>query len=155
MFNAWKMINEPDESNLNLSKENNHYNKNKFYCAAIGNKVGKGLLRDPGRGTWGYQIVENKNGTIDIITVESLLKKYSSITYTPFIIKIDIEGFEGDLFKKNTDWIDLFPIIIIELHDWMLPKKTTSSNFLKQISKKNRDFIYHGENVFSISNTLL
>ena len=69
-------------------------------------------------------------------------------------VKIDIEGFENELFSKNTEWIDNFPIIIIELHDWMLPKTCKSSNFLSSISKKNRDFLYSGENIFSIKNEL-
>ena len=40
-------------------------------------------------------------------------------------------------------------------HDWLLPKQQNSGNFLRQISSRNRDFVFHGENVFSISNTLL
>ena len=83
------------------------------------------------------------------------MEKYSKNKYTPFIIKIDIEGFEEDLFSKNLEWVDLFPLLIIELHDWMLPKSSNSKNFLQAISKLNRDFVYIGENIFSISNTLL
>ena len=39
------------------------------------------------------------------------------------LIKIDIEGGESELFEKNIEWIEKFPLIIIELHDWMLPLK--------------------------------
>jgi FkbM family methyltransferase len=44
-----------------------------------------------------------------------------------FICKIDIEGFESNLYSANTEWVRLFPIIIIELHDWMLPKGPPAS----------------------------
>lgn len=37
----------------------------------------------------------------------------------PFILKIDIEGSEGNLFEKDIEIISKFPIIIVELHDWM------------------------------------
>ena len=72
----------------------------------------------------------------------------------PFIIKIDIEGAELDLFRKNIKWLNDFNIILIELHDWMLPNKSISSSFIKSLSltlKKNkRDLIIQGENLISI-----
>ena len=72
--------------------------------------------------------------------------------YEPFIVKIDIEGGENDLFANSTSWIDDFPLLIIELHDWLFPMKGTSRNFLMAISKLDRDFVHHGENIFSINN---
>ena len=81
-----------------------------------------------------------------------MLKKYKK--FKPFIIKIDIEGFENNLFKKNIEWMDKFKIIIIEIHDWMIPSKSISNNLvnsLAKISKKNkRDLIIQGENLISI-----
>ena len=44
------------------------------------------------------------------------------------LIKIDIEGFEENLFSKNFEWIDE-KIIIIELHDWILKKKRIHLTF--------------------------
>jgi hypothetical protein len=67
-------------------------------------------------------------------------------------VKIDIEGFEEELFSKNTEWVDKFPLLVIELHDWMLPRDRTSAHFLTLIATLDRDFVYIGENVFSISN---
>jgi hypothetical protein len=71
---------------------------------------------------------------------------------TPFMAKIDIEGFEDVLFYSNTDWIERFPVIIIELHDWMLPGKANSTNFLRAIAEYDRDLLFRGENVVSIAN---
>ena len=88
------------------------------------------------------------------ISLNEIFKKFVVNPKSTIILKIDIEGFENELFSKNTEWIDNFPIIIIELHDWMLPKTCKSSNFLSSISKKNRDFLYSGENIFSIKNEL-
>ncbi|MFL6694040.1 MAG: FkbM family methyltransferase, partial [Ramlibacter sp.] len=68
--------------------------------------------------------------------------------------KIDIEGFEANLFSANCEWIDLFPLLIIELHDWLLPRQGNSRAFLREIAQRDRDFVFRGENVFSISNTL-
>ena len=73
----------------------------------------------------------------------------------PFIIKIDIEGFENELFSKNYDWINKFDIIIIEIHDWMLPGEANSFNFFNALvenmnTDNKRDLIISGENLISI-----
>ena len=74
--------------------------------------------------------------------------------FQPFLIKIDIEGFEQELFSKKIEWMDKFEIIIIEIHDWMLPTKSISSNFIrslaKTLNKSKRDLIIRGENLISI-----
>ena len=69
------------------------------------------------------------------------------------MIKIDIEGFEKKLFERNTEWIDKFKVIIIELHDWMIPFNNQSLSFQKTIlnSKKYKDIIISGENLILIN----
>lgn len=74
--------------------------------------------------------------------------------FRPFIVKIDIEGFEQELFSKNTQWYSITPLVIIETHDWMFPKKANAKNFLAVASSENRDFLHRGENIWSISNCL-
>ncbi len=71
---------------------------------------------------------------------------------TPFIIKIDIEGYEEDLMKKNLEWLESFEIIIIEIHDWMIPGKAVSFNLFNAVNNlnKKRDVIISGENIFFI-----
>jgi hypothetical protein len=44
-----------------------------------------------------------------------------------------------------------FPVIIIELHDGMLPAQCKSRNFLQVMAGRDRDFLLRGENVVSIS----
>jgi hypothetical protein len=70
----------------------------------------------------------------------------------PFILKIDIEGHEDQLFHSKTDWLRLFKVVVIELHDWMLPGTANSRNFLKQITKYDFDMVFVGENVFCVNN---
>ena len=115
-------------------------------------------MADAGTGFWGYYAKpledggepENVPGMVSGITVPDLLSKYERSS--PFIIKLDIEGGEDDLFRENTEWIDSFDIIIIELHDWKLTSSANSQNFLSAISKHHRDFVFIGENIYSIKN---
>ena len=92
---------------------------------------------------------KKKNMTITINDILNYKKKN-----WPFIIKIDIEGSEKDLFESNIQWMDKFKIIIIEIHDWMLPSQDISTNFIysltKSMKKNKRDLILKGENLISI-----
>ena len=114
----------------------------------------RGEILDPGFGSNAYRISENSSGNIEILSVRSILKEAKEKGQQPFIVKIDIEGFESELFSRNTEWINEFPILIIELHDWMLPGTGNSRNFVQAVSKLDRDFVFYGENVFSISNSM-
>ena len=144
---------EPEEKNMAMARLNNPETEVSFLLAGIGNSDARADIVDPGQGNWAYRTETSDTGKTQIISVNSILGDPQYQDCTPFIIKIDIEGFEENLFEKNTEWLDVCPLLIIELHDWMLPKQATSHNFLQAISQKNRDFIYRNENVFSISNT--
>ncbi len=146
---------EPDHLNIEQAKVNNKSSKVHFLEKAIGCRVERGTVVDPGLGEWGYRMEVSHDGRTEVVSINSLLKTYDENTYSPFIVKIDIEGFEENLFSQSTEWIKRFPLLIIELHDWMLPKSANSSNFLKVIAPLNRDFVFYGENIFSIDNEFI
>lgn len=54
--------------------------------------------------------------------------------------------------QEAMSWIARFPLLAVDLHDWLFPGQGRSLPFLRQISQYNRDFVYLGENVFSIAN---
>lgn len=97
----------------------------------------------------------NDGRKVETITVNEILNNYKN-DCIPFLIKIDIEGFEQNLFYKNYEWMRDFLIIIIEVHDWMFPNKSISSNFIKALNEVNkdeknkRDLIISGENLILI-----
>lgn len=146
---------EPDPSNLAQARRNNHSPNIVFMESAIGSEKSRGTIVDPGLGNNGYRISCAADGATEIVSINGLLEQFDATQYTPFIVKIDIEGFESELFSKNLEWIEKFPLLVIELHDWMLPRSGNANNFIRAIAPLNRDFVYHGENVFSISNTLV
>ena len=96
-----------------------------------------------------------KKEKVEAITVKDILNNYRN-DCIPFLIKIDIEGFEQNLFYKNFEWMNDFLIIIIEIHDWMIPNRSISSNFIKALNEigkdeqNKRDLVIIGENLISI-----
>ena len=139
---------EPHEDNINLAKDNAP--ECEFILAAASNASGRAAIINPDADEWGFRVISDPSGPVVAHSIESLLSLYDS--YVPFILKVDIEGSEEAVFEGPCDWIDDFPLIIIELHDWMLPGSQNSKNFLSAISGRNRDFVIRGENVFSFRN---
>lgn len=157
---------EPEINNLILAKKNNFGNKNiKTLNGAVGPKNSKGFVFHPkegeefkGNGAFRVDLInkikikKNKKN-INFYSIKNILLKFRN--HKPFILKIDIEGFEESLFKFNTEWVRKFPVIIIELHDYIFPRLGNSRNFLKTIAKENVDFIIVKNHVVIVSNTLL
>lgn len=96
------------------------------------------------------KISKTKGKEISTITISEILKNHE--TKIPFIIKIDIEGYEKDLFKSNFEWLNSFKIVIIEIHDWMIPGEGVSFNLFKAINSltEKRDVIISGENLIFV-----
>lgn len=146
---------EPEAGNITQARRNNPSPQVHYIQAALGSKTATGTLLDLGLGNNSYRIDCQRPGPIPILSVQDLLRRYPSPKYLPFIIKIDIEGSEAEVFSQATEWIEAFPLLIIELHDWLLPGSCNAQNFLQAIAPLNRDFTYSGESIFSFSNSLL
>ena len=111
------------------------------------------VQKNPGAGSWAFRTIRDSgpSGTaVRAVSIESIEKLFPESEL--FLVKIDIEGGESRLFESNLEWIDRAMVIIIELHDWMLPGSANSQNCLKALSERRRDFVFFGENVFSIRN---
>jgi FkbM family methyltransferase len=67
-----------------------------------------------------------------------------------FIVKIDIEGFEKDLFADNVGWVDLARAIYIEPHDHLYPGRGLSHNFRKVMTHLKHDLLILDENLIYI-----
>jgi FkbM family methyltransferase len=117
--------------------------------AAIANFNGAVQLEDPGLTECGFRTKQTATG-IPAYRLDAILQK-APWDVEPFILKIDIEGFEADLFD-DPEIFDAYYVCFIELHDWMLPKQRTSASFLTAFATLNRDFLLHGENIVSIKN---
>lgn len=126
--------------------------------AAISNVDGRVRLADPGRGHWGFRTEPScgpdpDHATVDAFSFQTVLDRAAKrASVEPFLAKIDIEGHERELFSSNTEWVDGFPLLVVELHDWMLPGTASSRSFLSTVASLDRDLVFAGENAFSIRN---
>jgi FkbM family methyltransferase len=143
---------EPDIENAAIAKTHCKKFKNvEIRQVAVGAESGFVAIVNPNADTNAFQTRRiDSVGGVGVVTINQLLEEFNNAEL--FIVKIDIEGFEADLFSAHTDWIKKAMILIIELHDWMIPNSANSHNFLRAISADSRDFVVFGENIFSIRN---
>ena len=154
---------EPNSDNWNLLEINTKKFQNKFNFLGGLSDSNEGIfLENPNQSDWGFRTrknflknIEGDSHKVKSITVNSILSNPFLVDMIPFIFKIDIEGGESEVFNSDTTWLNSFPLIIIELHDWMLPYSGSSSNFIKAISNFDFDVTQKGENLFLFNRFLL
>jgi FkbM family methyltransferase len=147
---------EPAPDNFELLLRNVEGLGVETFNGAVSSTTGRARVVDPGRGEWAYRTIsitetDGSSETVPRVTINEIFRAHAVNTF-PFLVKVDIEGAEGELFSGNTDWVARTPLLIVELHDWLLPKQRTSQPFLRCIAQLDRDFVYLGESVFSIAN---
>lgn len=115
---------EPEKRNFEVLQANIKNWKNITPLeAAIWSSDSPIWIKDTKKKSWSFETTakqESNSESVFGISIPSLLKKYSLDKID--ILKIDIEGAEGELFGKNTDdWLDLVSCVMIETHDKKIP----------------------------------
>ncbi len=143
---------EPEERNFEVLCRNMEGLDADCIRGALASSPGRATLSDPDRGSWAFRTerATGQDASVPCVTIDEIYVRELSEEVKPFIVKIDIEGFEKDVFSANTDWVDQTPILIVEIHDWLLPGARTSQTFLQCVAGKDRGFHFIGENIYSI-----
>lgn len=146
---ALVMAIEPDAGNFQLAQTQCAGLVNvRLMRGFIGSQSGFARIQNPHAEPWAFRTQRtNDSKDLPLLTIPELVSAEENCELV--LVKVDIEGFEADLFATNLEWIDECPILIVELHDWLMPEALTSQNFLKAMAGRNRTFVHRGENVFS------
>ena len=138
---------EPDPANAALLRRNLEGRSNCIVVeAAIGAERGFVALYNCGP-SWAVR-TERASSGVPVITIEDAFAQSGGDT--PLIVKIDIEGFEKDLFATNTDWIERSYVVVIEPHDWMLPGELSSRSFQEAMVRYPFELCIRGENLMYV-----
>jgi FkbM family methyltransferase len=153
--NSRIVVIEPAPGNCELLKRNCAGIDFELFGGGISADDGTMYLSDPGCGDWAFRVVEKGSIEVPVFSASKIVDSEIRRSTVPLICKIDIEGGENHLFRKNTDWVHKFPLLIVELHDYMLPGEARSKNFLTSLAGYDFDVVPYGENVFCFNNRLL
>ncbi|MEO8883793.1 MAG: FkbM family methyltransferase [Devosia sp.] len=87
--------------------------------AALAATEGEVMLSDSGNGEWGFSIVAETGGrslgTVPTVTIDSILT-HEQVDRL-FLLKLDVEGAEREIFKASAGWMKRTDIVIAELHE--------------------------------------
>ncbi len=154
---------EPDEANWALCELNTRPFDNQLnFHGAVAASDGVVRLIDPDMGDWGFRtdaapaLPDSTPSTlVPSISPRSILTHPATAGTMPLIFKVDIEGGEADLFSGDTGWMNEFALIIIELHDYLMPFSRSSRSFQRALGQHEFDFVHRGENFFLFNRNVL
>jgi len=138
---------EPDTGNVALARRNAP--NAVILHAAIASERGRVAIVNPEAAAWAYRTAPADDGAIDAITVADILEKHSDLQPLPLQDRHRRRR-EGALLQEH-GMARTLPGRI-ELHDWLLPREATSRNFLRAVADLDRDFVWIGQNVWSMAN---
>ncbi len=146
---------EPQSDNFMLLKKNTEsYPNIKCINAGISDVPGRIELADGAHKSWAFHFVESSGGQVVLTTMYELFAEVGDDAV--LIVKIDIEGFEKQLFRSNTEWMGDVPLIVAETHDWLFPWHGSAHALYSKFEIEDvRDAIRNGENDFFYSHRLL
>jgi FkbM family methyltransferase len=97
--------------------------------AAIGSTPGHASVsRDE---SWAIQTERVEHG-VRIVTIDDAVAVAGGGEL--FIVKVNIEGFERDLFAENLDWLTRAHAVLVEPHDYLMPGHFVSGPLQKAMA---------------------
>ncbi|MCA9967601.1 MAG: FkbM family methyltransferase [Anaerolineales bacterium] len=140
---------EPEASNFEvLVRNTRQYPNITPVQAAIWSRKAALSIINPGDEKWLFQVAEASNDEegINAITMQELLEMHGMPDHID-ILKIDIESAEKELFEANYEyWLDRTNMLVIELHDGLLPG--CSRSFYRALCHYDFNQYLVGENIF-------
>lgn len=138
---------EPDDQNAIILRRNLVADRSATVLeAAIGSQAGRVEI-SRAEGGWATRTRRAEEG-VSVVTINQ------AVAVVPqgelFIVKVDIEGFESDLFSTNLDWLDQASAVFVEPHDWMVPEQRTSRSFQRAFAERDFDILITGENLLYV-----
>ena len=88
-------------------------------------------------------------GRVPRVTVNDILERHAQECEL-FVVKLNLESSEDDLFSVNTEWLARTPVLIVDLCDSLIPGSENIRKFVEYISNFKRDFVYLQDSIFSI-----
>jgi FkbM family methyltransferase len=150
---------EPEQSNFELLTANTRGLRIECQHAAVTASAPPFNGATPGAGFPNFRSPSSGGGSnlvpaVPSVTINEIYERNRQDTL-PFIVKVDIEANESSLFAINTEWITRTPVIVVVLHDGLIPGTANSRAFIERIACFNRDFVYLHDNIFSVDRELI
>jgi FkbM family methyltransferase len=139
---------EPDPSTAELCRRNTRGRNVVVRQAAVGAYGGTARMVTDGLDSWAYRTERDPDGDTEVVTISQAVDGVDNAEL--FIVKVDVEGFEAELFSAATEWVGDATAIFIEPHDWLFPGAGTSREFQRTMARHDLDVLLMGENLLYV-----
>ena len=142
---------EPDPSNFELLQQNTRSYPNIVAInGGIWSRTCRLEISNPGSGSASFRLqeVEEGDGSLNVLrgyAIGDIANREKANRL--FLVKMDIEGAESEVFKSSAEWMKSVAVLIVELHDWLMPGQGTSRNLLARVAEDHFDVLLRGENL--------
>jgi FkbM family methyltransferase len=145
---------EPEPGNFAaLALNASGYNTIRPVHGAVAAARGRVSLVDGGGGAWAWRTRADPEGEVEAVTIDDLLAGVDGGTC--FIVKVDIEGAEAELFAGGAGWLGVASLAIVEPHDELFAwRGTTQAAFAALAAHGGWDVVVKAENLFCYSHRL-
>ena len=135
---------EPDAGNAALCRANvANLAHVEVIEAAVGSQPGHVSVEHFAGASWGTRTKRSESG-VPVVTIDELSARIPDGEL--LIVKVDIEGFESDLFVNPT-WVAQTCVVVVEPHDWLFPGAGTSRTLQKAMLREDRELLISGDNL--------
>jgi FkbM family methyltransferase len=145
---------EPNPGNAALCRVNAARRMNVTVVeGAIGGKSGFAAVTSEGL-SWATTTKRSDNPTELAVYTIADLKRMAKGHTVLFVVKIDIEGFESDLFEGDISWVNHTAAVYIELHDWAFPGQKTSQAAQRALMGRGFEMLINGETLMFVRDAI-
>jgi FkbM family methyltransferase len=139
---------EPDDANMRVLRQNAESvgDRVTIVQGGIASRSGYCRVINRDRGSAGLMTEycdAGDEGALRTYTVDDLVAMVPG--GQPWIVKLDIEGAQAELFSTNTDWVGRADVIVLEPDDWSFTWSGSTVNFFKALSAHKFDYLLDGE----------
>lgn len=145
---------EPDAENFEMLTRNaSPYSGIRCIQGAVSERSGKAILGNRRGGAAGYRLEGGGAGDdgieVDTYTMDQIIEMGDSDDI--LIIKVDVEGEEKSIFRSAESWLPRTHLLIVEIHDWMLPGSGSSRTLFKALSNLPIEYVFRSQNLFAFN----
>ncbi|QJY47868.1 FkbM family methyltransferase [Pseudonocardia broussonetiae] len=137
---------EPDPGNAAVCRANTAGFDIRVRQAAVGSTGGFVSLVTDGRESDAIGTRREVAGNVPILTVPEIVADQGDECEL-FLVKIDIEGSEADLFSADTEWVGQASAMFVEPHDYLYPGQGVTSSLRKVTATLDLDLLVERENL--------
>lgn len=143
---------EPDPGNAEVCRINTARFGVRVVEAAIGSRAGYVRLVTEDHLSDAVRTERDGSGEVRVVTVPEIVDEHAA-DCALFAVKVDIEGFESDLFGHDTGWVGETSVLYAEPHDYLFPGRRVTGGLQAAAVEHGLELLVSRGNLVYVNST--